>query len=477
MVLFVLARMLFVLGGGAVLLLLSIAIAFKVFRSVSRLVGGGGRHGGTIGFFHPYANSGGGGERVLWACVRAILEEHPGRRVVIYSGDGVSSNDLISRALQRFDISLPVGSSVEIVNLRLRWLVEASTWPVATLVGQSVGSMVLAWEALLSLYPDVFIDSMGYAFTYPIVRLLGPARIACYTHYPTISSDMLARVRERRPDYNNVGAIAQSAVASRAKLLYYRAFAWCYGLVGRTFPEVAIANSSWTAGHLSELWGVKIATVFPPCNTEARQHLPLIPKGAKARARSVISIAQFRPEKDHPLQLRAFKQLLALAHEPHEFADVRLVLIGSSRNAEDEERIASLRTLAVDLGIASQVDFVVNASFDVLNGHLASGLVGIHTMWQEHFGIAIVEAMAAGQIMVAHNSGGPKADIVVPHLGQRTGFLATTEFQYAQALATILRLAPAEVEAIQKAARSSVTQRFSDSAFNVAIKNALQKIL
>jgi glycogen synthase len=34
-------------------------------------------------------------------------------------------------------------------------------------------------------------------------------------------------------------------------------------------------------------------------------------------------------------------------------------------------------------------------------------------MWNEHFGISIVEMMAAGLIVVAHKSGGPLMDIVV----------------------------------------------------------------
>lgn len=32
-------------------------------------------------------------------------------------------------------------------------------------------------------------------------------------------------------------------------------------------------------------------------------------------------------------------------------------------------------------------------------------MIGLHTMWNEHFGISVVEGMAAGQIMVAHASG------------------------------------------------------------------------
>ena len=52
--------------------------------------------------------------------------------------------------------------------------------------------------------------------------------------------------------------------------------------------------------------------------------------------------------------------------------------------------------------------------------YLSKAKVGVHTMWNEHFGIGVVEFMAAGVLTIAHNSGGPKLDIVVP----QTGWLA-----------------------------------------------------
>ncbi len=42
-----------------------------------------------IGFFHPYCNAGGGGERVLWTAIRAIQSQYnPEKvRIYIYTGD------------------------------------------------------------------------------------------------------------------------------------------------------------------------------------------------------------------------------------------------------------------------------------------------------------------------------------------------------------------------------------------------------
>ena len=48
-------------------------------------------------------------------------------------------------------------------------------------------------------------------------------------------------------------------------------------------------------------------------------------------------------------------------------------------------------------------------------------------MWNEHFGIAVVELMAAGLITIAHDSGGPKMDIIQPGM---TGYLANTAEEY-----------------------------------------------
>ena len=64
----------------------------------------------------------------------------------------------------------------EFVFLRQRVWVEASTWPAFTLLGQSLGSIYLAWEALTLFVPDVLVDSMGYAFTLPLFANLAQSK-------------------------------------------------------------------------------------------------------------------------------------------------------------------------------------------------------------------------------------------------------------------------------------------------------------
>ena len=54
-------------------------------------------------------------------------------------------------------------------------------------------------------------------------------------------------------------------------------------------------------------------------------------------------------------------------------------------------------------------------------------------MMQEHFGIGIVEMMAAGLYTIAHNSGGPLKDIIGGH-NKTCGRLAITPKEYAQAI-------------------------------------------
>ncbi|KAL6100550.1 alg11 [Pungitius sinensis] len=478
------------------LVLLGVRTWLQGRRKARRARGGGP----VVAFFHPYCNAGGGGERVLWGALRALMNRYPSVSFAVYTGDqGVTGEQILQGARQRFSITLP--RPITFIFLRHRSLVEAGCYPHFTLLGQSGGSMVLGCEALAAFVPDLYVDSMGYAFTLPIFRYLGGCKVASYVHYPTVSTDMLSLIRERNPRFNNADFISRNPVLSAAKVVYYCCFGLLYGLAG-SCSHVVMVNSTWTLGHILSLWRSPSRTsiVYPPCDVGAFLDVPLEveedgeeveegweelgqelageAEGAGDRKRhSIVSVGQFRPEKDHRLQIRAFRKLLDRKKEETGGREsLRLVLIGGCRNQEDEERVLMLRGLCQELDVADRVDFKLNVPFEELKRELVEATIGLHTMWNEHFGIGVVECMAAGTVVLAHKSGGPKMDIVVPFEGGPTGFLADSEDGYAAAMETILALSPSARLEVRQNARRSV-ERFSDQEFDACFLAAMETVM
>lgn len=72
----------------------------------------------------------------------SCASRYPGVSFVVYTGDqGVTGEQILEGAQQRFNITLP--RPVAFVFLRRRSVVEASSYPHFTLLGQSAGSMFL----------------------------------------------------------------------------------------------------------------------------------------------------------------------------------------------------------------------------------------------------------------------------------------------------------------------------------------------
>ena len=75
---------------------------------------------------------------------------------------------------------------------------------------------------MMKALPDVYVDTSGYAFTFPLFKIFGKCKVGCYVHYPTISTDMLCQVRSRTATYNNKSRISNSWLLSYLKYLYYK---------------------------------------------------------------------------------------------------------------------------------------------------------------------------------------------------------------------------------------------------------------
>ena len=455
-------------------------------------------------FFHPHCSGGGGGERVLWKALEVLGTYNGGNtnsnrnnkkedntfvyhppEVLIYTIDPPTPHyaaNLLRDAQERFDIQISDKLKIQFVHLHeYKHLLAPS--PRLSLIVESLGALRLAWHGLQQSaargqWPHVFWDTTGCAFTFLPASLLFGCRIVAYVHYPTISTDMLQMVwQRRRAAYNHSAAIASSRAQTALKMVYYMAFAALYGLVG-SLATLVMVNSTWTYRHIAFLWKLPAWTpgalriVYPPCAVQDLQSLVETP--SHLRQAAILSIGQFRPEKDHVLQIQALQRLLEQHPELKTSTTkekVKLVLLGSCRNDDDRKRLTHLQVMARDNDLEEHVEFCVNQPYRQVRHWLGCARVGIHTMWNEHFGIGIVEMMAAGLLVVAHNSGGPQTDILTDHA---TGFLAATVDEYADALYKALTMPNDQAIAMQKAAQKS-SQRFSDQAFAYSFQQALEQ--
>ncbi|KAJ3650740.1 hypothetical protein Zmor_016822 [Zophobas morio] len=422
-----------------------------------------------VGIFHPYCNAGGGGEKVLWVGLQALQEQYKDAEFYIYTGDVEATPAEILDKVHKV-LNVKIDKSVKFVYLNKRKWVEGSQYPYFTLLGQALGSVYLAFEAINQLVPDIFIDTTGFTFTLPLFKYLGESKTGCYIHYPTITQKMMTRVSNRQATYNNRSVIARSPIFTHAKLLYYRLFAWLYALAGQC-SDTTLVNSTFTHEHLSELWGRPLHLVYPPCEVDHLKNIPK-PKHKPPKIR-ILSLAQFRPEKDHPLQLQSLYELREILGD--DFDNVTLVLCGSCRNAGDSTRVADLRDLSKHLSLENNVEFKVNLTYEELLEELEGAYLGVHTMLDEHFGISVVEQMAAGLIVVAHRSGGPLLDIIETSEGSRLGFLATTPEEYAYVIKFVLTCGDEEVNEIRERARASV-DRFSSKKFQDEFLRAIDPL-
>ena len=252
-----------------------------------------------------------------------------------------------------------------------------TTYPVMTLLMQSLGSIGLVLEAVVRFTPDIFIDTMGYSFAVAVVKILLNIPTAAYVHYPTISSDMLSQP--------GLGSL---------KRIYWNWFARLYSYAGLRIDYV-MANSSWTGNHLRELWGVeknggnlrgrqRYVVLFPPCNVS-----DVFGASLSHRRNEIVYLAQFRKEKNHPLLVEAMRMLVYELH----VMDARMIFVGSVRGQQDIEAVAALRLSIQSCRLEKFIEIRCDLPWSDVVAVLTSASIGANAMWNEHFGIGVVEYM------------------------------------------------------------------------------------
>lgn len=204
--------------------------------------------------------------------------------------------------------------------------------------------------------------------------------------------------------------------------------------------QAIVANSSAAKTQL-EREGVPAARIHVIPNGVTIQRLAA---PAARPVRTILTVANLRPEKAHDVLLRAAAMLAPTRPE------LRVVFAG------DGPRDAELRALAATLGLADRVEFLGHV--DDVPSLLARAGAFVLPSRSEAFPNAAMEAMAAGLPVVASAVGG-LLDLV-DH--GRTGLLVPVDDAGAFAAAIDQLMAdPARAARIGAAAREDVMNRYS----------------
>ncbi len=185
-----------------------------------------------------------------------------------------------------------------------------------------------------------------------------------------------------------------------------------WGKIKLKFWNLIIYNSQFTKANSDKNWPLSSEVVFPPVDIDKIKPLQ--------KKNYILSVGRFfgyLKDKKHELMIKTFKKLV----ETKRIVGWSLNLVGSA-NSGDEPYLMQLKSLAKGLPI----NFYPNLSYDdlvKLYGQSsiywhASGFGENEPTKMEHFGIATVEAMAAGCVPVVIRKGG-QIEIV----GAGSGFL------------------------------------------------------
>lgn len=227
-----------------------------------------------------------------------------------------------------------------------------------------------------------------------------------------------------------------------------------------------IANSAYTQTWIQRIWNQPSRVIHPPVS---------VPEFAAAKEPIIASVGRFfDPARGHSKkQLELVRAFGAMCRSNSGIAPWRLVLVGGA-DAANREYVLRIRREAKNL----PVEVNLNAERERLESVLARAEIywhaggfgedeAQHPERFEHFGISVVEAMAAGAVPVVFGAAGP-AEIVRHGVD---GFHWRT-LEELQSFTRRLMSDPALRRAMSENARQRVAD-FSEERFAEAIRSVV----
>jgi glycosyltransferase involved in cell wall biosynthesis len=156
--------------------------------------------------------------------------------------------------------------------------------------------------------------------------------------------------------------------------------------------NIILANSKFTKNVLKKVYPqLDSHILYPPVDIERFSSA----YKSNSRKRQVLVISRFSAEKQ-------IEKAISIAQLVR---DVKFKVIGLL-TPTNRPYFSLLQKKIKNYGLENRVSLIPNATNEEMINALSESMLYLHTMYGEHFGIAIVEAMAAGLVPIIPSYGG-----------------------------------------------------------------------
>jgi glycosyltransferase involved in cell wall biosynthesis len=173
-----------------------------------------------------------------------------------------------------------------------------------------------------------------------------------------------------------------------------------YGYWNLMRNSTVITNSEFSRRAIVNALGLdNIYILSPPIDIETFHNVALMANGDYERNDIILVISRIAPHK----KIENAIKLAKILKDNNIGKGMKIV---GNLYYYYYDYYSELKQMVLSLGLADYITFEINASLDKLLSIIRESRVYFHPMVGEHFGMAVLEAMAAGLIPVVPNEGG-----------------------------------------------------------------------
>jgi glycosyltransferase involved in cell wall biosynthesis len=239
---------------------------------------------------------------------------------------------------------------------------------------------------------DVVINTHGDALPY---RISGNVPYLLYLHFPTFLM-------------NSKGIYGSNKYR---KSFFWRAYFKPYGIIAHslamraaTRSNLILTNSRFSREAITQAFAdVKPYVLYPPVDIE--RFSPAYSQSINSREVKVLVVSRFSPEK-------LIENAIKIAHLLG--GKIKFQIVGSLAPA-NRPYFKRLQQMIENYGLSQTVTLTPNASNEELIDSMSKSMIYLHTMIGEHFGVSIIEAMAAGLLPIVPAYGGCSEIVPTDH--------------------------------------------------------------